>query len=140
RSELSEQSYASEFLVIHDLAQLRDLRQSEDDFSFVSHRGSNGKPPATDKQFREILREGPAVGVHVLLWCDSYNSLARVLDRVSLREIDYRVALQMSNTDSTSLIDSPAAGRIGQHRAIFYRDDVGTHVKFRPYGRPAGDW
>lgn len=127
------------FLIIHDLAQFRDLRVSEDEFSFSSLK-SNGKSPAVDSQFRTLLKEGPAVGVHVLLWGDSYNTLSRSIDRLALREIDYRVALQMSSGDSTSLIESPAASRLGEHRALVYRDDLGTHSKFRPYGRPTGEW
>lgn len=127
------------FLVLYDLAQLRDLRVTEEEFSFSSLT-ANGKPPAVDKRFREILREGPAVGVHTLIWCDSYNSLNRAVDRATMREIDYRVALQMSPVDSTSFIDSPAAGRLGEHRALFYRDDTGTITKFRPYGQPSPEW
>jgi hypothetical protein len=125
------------YLVIYDLAQLRDLRLTEDEFSFSF---SNGKPPSVDKRFREILKEGPAVGVHVLLWCESYNSLTRAVDRLTLREIDYRVAMQMSSADSTSFIDSPSATLLGENRAILYRDDLGTQTKFRPYGLPAGEW
>ena len=142
RSENSEQTYPSQFLIVHDLAQFRDLRITEDDFGFASlgPSGTNGKSVAIDKQFRNLLREGPAVGVHVLLWCESFNSLSRTIDRLALREVDYRVALQMSSTDSTSLIDSPAASRLGEHRAILYRDDLGTQVKFRPYGRPTEAW
>ncbi|NOZ38802.1 MAG: cell division protein FtsK, partial [Planctomycetes bacterium] len=134
---------APHFLVIHDLAQFRNLRQTEEEFSFSSSSsasGKNGKPTPLDKQFRNLLREGPAVGVHVLLWCDSYNGLNRFIDRLTLRELDYRVAMQMSSADSTSLIDSPAAGRVGEQRAVFYRDDLGTQVKFRPYGRPTVEW
>ncbi|MCG8450297.1 MAG: hypothetical protein MI725_12070, partial [Pirellulales bacterium] len=139
RIESAEDPFPPQYLVVHDLAQFRDLRLTEDDFGFSS-TGSNGRSPAVDKQFRELLREGPEVGVHVLLWCDSYNSLTRCVDRLTLREIDFRVALQMSAGDSTSLIDSPAAGRLGEHRAILYRDDVGTGEKFRPYGAPQADW
>ena len=138
RSESPTTAHAPRFLIVHDLSQFRALRQTEDEFSFSS--SSSNKPPAVDKQFRNLLREGPEVGVHVLLWCDSYNGLTRFVDRLTLREIDYRIALQMSAADSTSLIDSPAAGRIGQQRAVFYRDDLGTQVKFRPYGRPATEW
>ncbi len=138
RSEHSEAEYEPRFLVIHDLAQLRELRLTEEEFSFST--STNGKAPSVDKRFREILREGPAVGVHVLMWCDSQNSLMRTFDRVTLREVDYRVVLQMSPVDSTSLIDSPAAGRLGEHRAIFYRDDTGAHTKFRPYSRPSVEW
>lgn len=138
RREHSEQSFEPSFLVLYDLAQLRDLRLTEEEFSFSS--STNGKSPAIDKRFREILREGPAVGVHVLMWCDSYNSLLRFIDRLTMRELDYRVALQMGPVDSTSLIDSPAAGRLGEHRALFYRDDTGSHTKFRPYGQPSAEW
>ncbi len=138
RSADANGAHPAHFLVIHDLSQLRNLRLTEDDFSFSATK--NGKPTPPDKQFRTLLREGPAVGVHVLMWCDSYNGLTRFVDRLTLREIDYRVALQMSSADSTSLIDSPAAGRIGEQRAVFYRDDLGTHVKFRPYGRPTAEW
>lgn len=120
------------YLFVYDLSQFRDLRLTEDEFSFAS-----AKQAATpDRLFRDVLKEGPAVGVHVLLWSDSYNSLTRVIDRLSLREIDYRIALPMSSGDSTALIESPAAGRLGEHRAILYRDDLGTQTKFRPYGLP----
>jgi DNA segregation ATPase FtsK/SpoIIIE, S-DNA-T family len=139
RTQSPEERFGSIYLVIHDLAQFRDLRQGEDDFSF-SFSSGNGKPPAVDRRFRDILKEGPAVGVHVLLWCESYNSLTRCIDRLSLREIEFRVATQMSAADSTSLIDSPAATLLGEHRALLYRDDVGTQTKFRPYGPPTEEW
>jgi hypothetical protein len=139
RNGQAESEHAPLFLVVYDLAQVRDLRLTEEEFSFSS-LSSNGKPPSVDKRFREILREGPAVGVHTLIWCDSHNSLSRVIDRATMREIDYRIALQMSPVDSTSFIDSPAAGRLGEHRALFYRDDTGTLTKFRPYGRPSAEW
>jgi len=139
RTQSPEERYASIYLVVYDLAQFRELRQTEDDFSF-SFGKSNGKPPAPDRQFRTILKEGPAVGVHVLLWCESYNSLTRSIDRLTLREIEFRVASQMSAADSTSLIDSPAAALLGEHRALLYRDDLGTQTKFRPYGPPTAEW
>ena len=138
RNEAPDQPHAPHFVVIHDLAQFRNLRQTEEEFSFSSQ--ASDKPVPADKHFRNLLKEGPAVGIHVLIWCDSYNGLTRFVDRLTLREIDYRVAMQMSAADSTSLIDSPAAGRIGEQRAVFYRDDLGTQVKFRPYGRPTHEW
>jgi len=74
------------------------------------------------------------------VWCDSYSSLSRSIDRLALREFDFRVALQISPGDSTSLIDSPAAGRLGHNRAIFHRDDLGTQQKFRPYTARSQEW
>jgi energy-coupling factor transporter ATP-binding protein EcfA2 len=125
------------YVILYDLAQFRELRRSEDDFSFST---SSSQPVPADRRFRELLREGPAVGVHLLVWCDSYNSLTRSIDRLTLRDIDYRIVLPMSAADSSSLIDSPAAGRLGENRALFYRDDLGTHTKFRPYQKPTTEW
>lgn len=136
RGQSPEERFAAVYLVVYDLAQFRDLRQSEDDFSF----SSSSKPPSVDKRFREILKEGPTVGVHVLLWCESYNTLTRSVDRLALREVEFRVAMQMSAGDSTSLIDAPVAALLGEHRALLYRDDLGTQTKFRPYGPPTPEW
>ncbi|MBA4105127.1 MAG: cell division protein FtsK [Pirellula sp.] len=139
RGESPEERYPSLYLIVYDLAQIRDLRQTEDDYSF-SFSKSNGAAPAPDKRFREILKEGPVVGVHVLFWCESYNSMTRAIDRLSLREIEFRIAMQMSGADSTSVIDSPAASLLGENRALLYRDDIGTQTKFRPYGPPSKEW
>ena len=88
------------------------------------------------KQFSHIIKEGPSVGVHVLVWCDTYNNVTRWLDRATLRDISYRVLFQMSATDSSNLMDAAAASQLGMHRAIVYSDERGEFEKFRPYGIP----
>jgi hypothetical protein len=50
------------------------------------------------------------------------------------------VLFQMSAADSSNLIDSPLANRLGPHRALFYSEDRGQPEKFRPYGLPADGW
>ncbi len=122
------------FLIISNAGRFRDLRRNEDDFSFSSSRD---KPAAPDKQLAEILRNGPARGVHVLVWCDSYNNVLRLFDRSTLREFSQRVVLQVSAADSSNLIDSPAASQLKSHRALLYSDDTGETEKFRPYGPPS---
>jgi DNA segregation ATPase FtsK/SpoIIIE, S-DNA-T family len=126
------------YLVIHDLGRFRELRKDESDFGFSSM--SDDKPPSPSKQFVKILQEGPAVGVHVLFWCDTYNNVARSLDRQVLHDVEMRVLFQMNATDSSNLIDSPAAGRLGVHRGILYKEGQGSQEKFRPYGLPSDDW
>ncbi|MEM9351932.1 MAG: FtsK/SpoIIIE domain-containing protein [Planctomycetota bacterium] len=135
RGEQPDEAHPAWYVVVHDLGQFRDLRKADDDFGFST--SGETKP---DKLFRDILKEGPAVGVHVQLWCDSFNAMNRSIDRLTLREIDYRVAFQMSTSDSTGYIDSPMAAKLGENRAVLYRDDLGTHEKFRPYTRPAQEW
>jgi DNA segregation ATPase FtsK/SpoIIIE, S-DNA-T family len=125
------------YLIIYNLARFRDLRK-DDDFSFSSLDA--GKPPSPAKQFNAIVREGPALGIHTLVWCDSYNNVNRFLDRQGLRDFEMRVLFQMNATDSSNLMDSPDASRLGVHVAIFYDESQGRMEKFRPYGLPTSEW
>jgi DNA segregation ATPase FtsK/SpoIIIE, S-DNA-T family len=124
------------YILIYGLQRFRDLRRPEDDFSF-----SRPDQPATPaQQFQSILRDGPAVGVHSLVWCDSLNNLMRTVDRATLREFELRVLFQMSVTDSSNLIDSPLASKLGLYRAYFHSEEQGRLEKFRPYGIPPEEW
>jgi DNA segregation ATPase FtsK/SpoIIIE-like protein len=126
------------YLMIYGLQRYRALRHQEESFSFSS--GDEEKPPQTDKQFAELLREGPALGIHVLAWCDTPIAVERTLDRASMREFDHRILFQMSAADSSNLIDSPAAGKLGFYRALSYSEEQGTLEKFRPYALPEKAW
>jgi DNA segregation ATPase FtsK/SpoIIIE, S-DNA-T family len=129
------------YLVLYDLSRFRDLRKSDDDFgSFGRFGSSEPAAPSPSKQFGAILRDGPALGVHVLIWCDTYNNLNRALERADLREFEMRVLFQMSQADSSNLIDSPVASRLGFHRAYFHSEEQGSLEKFRPYGLPDDVW
>jgi S-DNA-T family DNA segregation ATPase FtsK/SpoIIIE len=142
-TELTRRESANEddappiYLVIFNGGRFRELRRSEDDFSFSSDRD---KPPSPDKQWAEILRNGPSWGVHTLLWCDTYNNINRLIDRMAMREFEMRIAFQMSAADSSSLLDNPAATKLRQHRGLFASEDLGTLEKFRPYGIPTDEW
>jgi hypothetical protein len=137
REAAGEEDAPPIFLVIFNGGRFRELRRGEDDFSFSTDRD---KPPSPDKQWGEILRNGPAWGIHSLVWCDSYNNVNRILDRVAMREFEMRVAFQMSAADSSSLLDNPAATKLRQHRGLFASEDLGTLEKFRPYGIPTEAW
>jgi hypothetical protein len=125
------------FLLLYGLQRFRDLRRSEDDFGF-SRREDEKPTPA--QQFATLLHEGSSLGIHVLLWCDTMNNLQRALDRQSMREFDMRVLFQMGVADSSNLIDSPLAAKLGLHRALFYSEEQGKLEKFRPYGMPTVTW
>ena len=58
----------------------------------------------------------------------------------TMRELELRVAFQMSATDSSNFIETPIAGKLGQNRALLYLEEHGTHEKFRPYGLPSDEW
>ncbi len=118
------------FLVVHQLQRYRSLRRNEDDFSFG---GSGDAPPSPDTLLAGIVREGPVSGVHVLVMCDTLASLQRSFDRNALREFDWKVLFQMSPSDSSTLIDSPAASRLGTNRGLLHSEELGLLEKFRPY-------
>ena len=119
-------------LVLHGIHRFRDLRRNEDDYGFSSDDG----PPKPDKLLGAILREGPSVGVHVVASADTVPNLQRIVDRSGLRDFDWRVALQMGATDSSTLIDSPLASRLGLTRAYLHSEEQGLLEKFRPYPPP----
>jgi hypothetical protein len=137
RQKLNDADYPSLFILVHGLQRFRDLRKGEDDFGFGRRDEGPAKPA---QQFATVLREGSAVGVHLLIWCDGLTNLHRSLERQALRDFEMRVLFQMSVTDSSTLIDSPAASKLGMHRALFHSEDHALPEKFRPYGLPADAW
>jgi hypothetical protein len=113
----------------------------DDDFGMGRFGSENTEQPAEPGiLFADLLAQGPALGIHFLLWCDTYNNVDRWFSRQSLRELEFRVALQMNAADSSNYIDSPAASRLGAHRALLYREETGMIEKFRPYGIPDINW
>ena len=60
--------------------------------------------------------------------------------RETLREFEMRVLFQMSTGDSSTLIDNPAASKLGVNRALFHSEELGQPEKFRPYGLPTDEW
>jgi len=125
------------YLLIYGLQRYRVLRRDEDDFGFSTDQDSSPRP---DKQLAELLREGPPVGVHTLIWADTLATVERTLDRQTIREFDNRVLFQMSAADSSNLIDSPVANQLGPQRALFYSEEQGMVEKFRPYAPVDAKW
>lgn len=123
------------YLFVYDLARFRTLRRAEEDFGFSF--GGEDRPPSPARQLAHILREGPPWGIHTLIWCDSYHTFARWLDRHALPEFDMRVLFAMNASDSSNLVDSTIGASLGMQRAVLYLEGVGTWEKFRPYAPPS---
>jgi ABC-type multidrug transport system fused ATPase/permease subunit len=126
-------------VMIHGLQRYRDLRKREEAYSFsLDEPTSDGpKPLAPDKALAELLREGPAHGIHVIASVDTAAALDRTIERGMMREFDHRILFQMSAADSATLIDSAAANKLGSYRAIYFSEEQGVIEKFRPYALPA---
>src|SRR5256714_14882205 len=98
------------------------------------------KNPHPNKKSAELWREAPPLGIHMITWCDTPAAVERTLERGSLREFDNRILFQMSANDSSNLIDSPAANKLGFYRAIAFSEEQGVLEKFRPYAMPDKAW
>lgn len=125
------------YLIVYGLQHARDLRH-DDSFGFSSFDEEPTANPA--QQFTTILDDGPDVGVHTLVWCNTVTNLNRTLDHRALRNFAMKVAFQMSGEDSANLIDTPAATGLGSYRAYFYNEDEGLLEKIRPYDLPSDGW
>ena len=125
------------FLLIHGLQKFNKLRY-EEDFSFAA--ADADAPPNPAVLLNTLLTEGTRLGFHVIATCDTFNNVNRFLSRKALSEFEMRVLFQMSANDSASLIDSPKAGTLGLHRALFYNAQEGYLETFRPYALPGSEW
>jgi len=125
------------YLVIFGLQRARDLRRNDD----VAWRGRDGGASTPSEQLARILTDGPEVGVHFLGWSDTPAAFNQVVDRKTVGEVGLRVALSLSERESQDFLDSPAASKLGPHRALLFDDErIGVLEKFRPYGPPTPQW
>ena len=139
RAEEGRKVDTSHYLVLLGMHRARDLRH--EGYSSGLRLDEVSKPDLA-AQFATILRDGPECGVHIMAWCDSYANLDRTMDSRLIAEFGTRVVGQMSNSDSSRLIDDDAAAQIDRpHRLIKYDEDhVGVLEMFRPYAIPNRAW
>lgn len=132
------------YLMILGLQRAQDLKSSESDYMPLSYSTDPDAPPPPPKPselFAKILRDGPEVGVHTLLWCDTFASFERAVQRRGVDDFSLRVAMQMSENDSQNWINSSAANKLGPNRALLSDEErTGTLEKFKPYGIPTLEW
>jgi hypothetical protein len=126
------------YLLIHGIQRFRDIRRIDEEFGFGRRGTERTVSPA--EHFQALLRDGPTVGIHLLMWCDQLTNLNRAVDRQGMRDCGSRVLFQMSAADSSHLLDSPAASRLGRNRALFHHDELPQPEKFRPYDLPPLGW
>jgi hypothetical protein len=125
------------FVFVNGLQKFKKLRH-EEDFSFSAGDSDGAADPGA--QFDELIREGSAYGIHLLVSVDAYSNVTRFISRKGISEFETRVVFQMSANDSASLIDSPRGSSLGLHRALFFNEREGTLETFRPYALPANGW
>jgi DNA segregation ATPase FtsK/SpoIIIE, S-DNA-T family len=98
--------------------------------------GEWGKPTEATTLLTRLAEHGPEVGIHVVVWADSYATAERALRRPGIGQFTLRVALRLpSPTESDALLGVPAAASLADDRALFRDVDwPHEHVeKFKPY-------
>ena len=125
-------------LALRNIGQFRSLRRDEDDYGMSGFGAA--KEATSASMLGDLIRKGPLVGIHVIIWSDTFSNAMRWLSNSLLREFDNRIAFRLNQTDSASLIDTPVAASLGQGRAILYRDQTGAADRFRPFDWPTQNW
>jgi hypothetical protein len=138
RLQGSSADRSARYVFINGLHLYREFRRGDDDLGFGRRGAERTISPL--EHLQSLLRDGPAVGIHLLIWCDALVNVMRSLDRAGLRECGQRVLFQMSAADSSHLLDSPLASRLGRNRALYHTDELGQPEKFRPNGLPSLVW
>ncbi|WP_153557251.1 FtsK/SpoIIIE domain-containing protein [Roseimaritima sediminicola] len=121
-------------LVISPLERFRELRQS-DRYQFSLE--DNGQDASAALQ--TVLRDGPQVGVHTFLACQSAETVNRWLPRAAHHDLECRLLGRLSAADSAGLIDTPDAADLSAATMLMYDDADGRLQKFRPCRLPAAD-
>jgi DNA segregation ATPase FtsK/SpoIIIE, S-DNA-T family len=98
--------------------------------------GEWGKPTEATSLLTRLAEHGPEVGIHVVVWADSYATAERALRRTGIGQFTLRAALRLpSPAESDALLGVPAAASLADDRALFRDVDwPHEHVeKFKPY-------
>jgi S-DNA-T family DNA segregation ATPase FtsK/SpoIIIE len=121
---------AATYLVITGLQRWRELRGPD---AYTSTDES--------KLLLRLLDEGPELGIHTILWSDGYASLERTLKRGAQTNFDLRAIFRVPENDAQNLLESTAAARLADNRALFRHEEwpLGKVEKFKPYRLPEPD-
>ena len=93
-------------VVLHDPDRVGDLVMVEDDFG--------PEPSKLGRVLLELLRNGPRVGVHVVVSIAAMGSFRALLPDRSVGSFRHRVGLQMSEDDAFSLMTEPTPARLAE--------------------------
>jgi tetratricopeptide (TPR) repeat protein len=101
--------------------------------------GIDGDPELVDL-LQEIVREGPEVGVHTWVWCETVGGLSRRLPSSVLREFSWRLAGRLSQDDSQRLLGSYDAAELRDRQILLTNDDLGLSRRCTSYTVPGAAW
>ena len=138
RQELDETELIDQpslFVLMSELDRVDQLRRNSDTYY-------SEESPLSSK-IRRLYVEGPSKGIHMILSFSGIKPMSHVLDiRRSLPHFRHRVALQMSEDDSFTLVSDRQASRLQAEgptpiKAIYVDTDSDRTTLFKPYSTEA---
>jgi len=140
RAEESAKRWPIQLIALMGLHNAYELLR--DDFEAAgtaeSDIGTEAAKPTANLLY--LLRNGPDVGVHSLIWCDNLRTLQRASYLRWEDEFAMRIAFAMDPEESSRLVGSRAAGNIGARRAMLFDEERNVLEKFRPFAVPDQGW
>jgi hypothetical protein len=111
---------------------------------WIEARGPNAYTPSlVGENLARLCQQGPAVGIHILLWTDRLSTLGASVgggvQNDTLAQFAHRVALQVSADESMTFLGVPHAAKLGGDRAYYRHEQWPADVvdKFKPYTLPS---
>jgi serine/threonine protein kinase len=129
------------YLLLHGLHRIDDLHTASGQ---PGSSGGPGGPADLAQPLSALLRQGPEVGIHVLVWCDRLKSLESALGGDIPGYIENRVNFEytLGRPGDTS-VQHALIGRNGMTPAAYvalYQGATAQPEKFRPYPLPSQEW
>lgn len=119
------------FVIMTELDRVDSLRRQADSYGMTDSPGG--------EKLRRLLVEGPAVGIHLVLSFSGVRPMTYVLDeRNSPSNFRHRIALQMSEDESFTLVRSRKAAQLQIEGptpicALYLDMESDNAVRFKPY-------
>lgn len=134
RVEEEDDRAAARVLYLFGVHRARDLTNE------LSSPYDDEGAPSPDDLLKEILSDGPDVGIHVVAWAESANALDRRFDRTTLGYFGHVMGTRMAREDSVRLFDVDVAAQLRDNQ-VFYADlEGGLERKMMAYALPSPVW
>ena len=85
-----------------------------------------------------LLREGAQVGIHTVLWHDSYEAFSQD-DNNMVSYFNLRIAFSLSDVDYSRFVNANNVKMNEQNNAIYYNKHRSNQI-IRPYQAPIDSW
>jgi len=92
------------------------------------------------EKLEQVMRDGPEVGVHAWLWCDTVAGASRRLSSGVMREVGWRIAGKMSGDDSRSFIGNAKAAELRDSQVVMVNEDRNIDTRMTAYAPPEREW